>query len=136
MLAAEPRKPFFQRLREGLARSSNQLSGQITALFTKRRLDEETLQEFEDVLIQADLGVETAMRITDRLSDGRFGKEISGDAVRAILADEVEKALDPSPSRSNSTCRSSRTSSSSSASTEPARRPRSASSRPSSCAAA
>ncbi|WP_425359305.1 signal recognition particle-docking protein FtsY [Aureimonas flava] len=95
VLAAEPRKPFFQRLREGLARSSNQLSGQITALFTKRRLDEETLQEFEDVLIQADLGVETAMRITDRLSDGRFGKEISGDAVRAILADEVEKALAP-----------------------------------------
>ncbi|WP_348271183.1 signal recognition particle-docking protein FtsY [Aureimonas sp. Leaf324] len=95
VLAAEPRRPFFQRLREGLARSSNQLSGQITALFTKRRLDEETLQEFEDVLIQADLGVETAMRITDRLSDGRFGKEISGDAVRAILADEVAKALDP-----------------------------------------
>ncbi len=93
-LAAAPRKPFFLRLREGLARSSNQLSGQITALFTKRRLDETTLQEFEDVLIQADLGVETAMRITDRLSDGRFGKEISGDAVRAILADEVEKALD------------------------------------------
>nr|WP_279481373.1 signal recognition particle-docking protein FtsY [Aureimonas sp. SK2] len=95
VLAAEPKKPFFQRLREGLARSSNQLSGQITALFTKRRLDEDTLQEFEDVLIQADLGVETAMRITDRLSDGRFGKEISGDAVRAILADEVEKALAP-----------------------------------------
>lgn len=93
--APEARKPFFQRLREGLARSSNQLSGQITALFTKRRLDEETLQEFEDVLIQADLGVETAMRITDRLSDGRFGKEISGEAVRQILADEVERALAP-----------------------------------------
>nr|WP_210168849.1 signal recognition particle-docking protein FtsY [Aureimonas sp. D3] len=93
--ASEPRKPFFQRLREGLARSSNQLSGQITALFTKRKLDEETLQEFEDVLIQADLGVETAMRITDRLSDGRFGKEISGEAVRQILADEVERALAP-----------------------------------------
>ncbi|WP_244492062.1 signal recognition particle-docking protein FtsY [Aureimonas sp. AU12] len=95
VLAAEPRKPFFQRLREGLARSSNQLSGQITALFTKRRLDEETLQQFEDVLIQADLGVETAMRITDRLSDGRFGKEITGDAVRQILAEEVERALEP-----------------------------------------
>ncbi|WP_374701400.1 signal recognition particle-docking protein FtsY [Aureimonas sp. N4] len=93
--APEVRKPFFQRLREGLARSSNQLSGQITALFTKRKLDEETLQEFEDVLIQADLGVETAMRITDRLSDGRFGKEISGEAVRQILADEVERALAP-----------------------------------------
>nr|WP_210285775.1 signal recognition particle-docking protein FtsY [Aureimonas jatrophae] len=94
-LTAEPRRPFFQRLREGLSRSSNQLGSQITALFTKRRLDETTLQEFEDVLIQADLGVETALRITDRLSDGRFGREISGEAVRAILAEEVEKALAP-----------------------------------------
>lgn len=94
-LAAEPRRPFFQRLREGLARSSNQLSGQITALFTKRRLDEDTLEAFEDVLIQADLGVETATRITERLAEGRFGREITGDAVRAVLADEVERALAP-----------------------------------------
>ncbi len=95
-LVIEPvRAPWFQRLREGLSRSSNQLSGSITALFTKRRLDEETLQDFEDVLIQADLGVETAMRITGRLADGRFGREISGDAVRAILADEVETVLKP-----------------------------------------
>ncbi|BDA86652.1 signal recognition particle receptor FtsY [Aureimonas sp. SA4125] len=88
-------KPWLERLREGLARSSGQLSGQITALFTKRRLDEATLQEFEDVLIQADLGVETALRITDRLSEGRFGKEITGSEVRAILADEVEATLRP-----------------------------------------
>ncbi|MEF2074137.1 signal recognition particle-docking protein FtsY [Consotaella aegiceratis] len=94
-IAPAPRVPWYQRLRQGLARSSDQLSGSITALFTKRRLDEDTLQDFEDVLIQADLGVETAMKITDRLSEGRFGKEISGDAVRSILAEEVETALAP-----------------------------------------
>ncbi|WP_246333250.1 signal recognition particle-docking protein FtsY [Aureimonas mangrovi] len=87
--------PWFQRLREGLSRSSGQLSGQITSLFTKRRLDEETLQDFEDVLIQSDLGVETATKITDRLSEGRFGREITGAEVRTILAEEVEKALAP-----------------------------------------
>ncbi|MCW4116362.1 signal recognition particle-docking protein FtsY [Aurantimonas sp. MSK8Z-1] len=92
---AAPRVSWYERLRQGLARSSDQLTGSITALFTKRRLDEDTLQDFEDVLIQADLGVETAMRITDRLSDGRFGKEITGEAVRAILADEVEATLKP-----------------------------------------
>ncbi|MBC8129533.1 MAG: signal recognition particle-docking protein FtsY, partial [Rhizobiaceae bacterium] len=86
---------FFERLREGLARSSDQLSGSITALFTKRRLDDETLQDFEDVLLQADLGVETALRITNRLSEGRFGKEITGDQVKTILADEVEATLRP-----------------------------------------
>ncbi|KQT82228.1 signal recognition particle-docking protein FtsY [Aurantimonas sp. Leaf443] len=95
--AAAPaaRVPFFQRLREGLSRSSGQLSGSITSIFAKRKLDEEVLQDFEDVLIKADLGVETAMRITDRLSDGRFGREISGAEVRRILSEEVEKALLP-----------------------------------------
>ena len=53
------------------------------------------LQDFEDVLIQADLGVETAMRITDRLSEGRYGKEVSGAEVKRVLAEEIEKALDP-----------------------------------------
>ncbi|SKA04439.1 signal recognition particle-docking protein FtsY [Consotaella salsifontis] len=95
VLAPAPKVPWYQRLRHGLSRSSDQLTGSITALFTKRRLDEETLQDFEDVLIQADLGVETAMKITGRLSEGRFGKEISGEAVRAILAEEVESALAP-----------------------------------------
>lgn len=87
--------PWLQRLRQGLSRSSNQLSGSIGSIFTKRRLDEETLQDFEDVLIQADLGVETALRITDRLSEGRFGREIGGQEVRSILADEIEKTLIP-----------------------------------------
>ncbi|MCM2502436.1 signal recognition particle-docking protein FtsY [Aureimonas altamirensis] len=94
-LAAEPARSWFQRLADGLSRSSGQLSGQITSLFTKRRLDEDTLQDFEDVLIQADLGVETATRITGRLSDGRYGREITGEAVRAILAEEVERSLAP-----------------------------------------
>nr|WP_246160589.1 signal recognition particle-docking protein FtsY [Aureimonas fodinaquatilis] len=92
---AVPASNWLQRLSAGLARSSGQLSGQITDLFTKRKLDEDTLQDFEDVLIQADFGPETAMRITDRLSDGRFGKDITGEAVRNILAEEVEKALTP-----------------------------------------
>ncbi|WP_312869843.1 signal recognition particle-docking protein FtsY [Jiella pacifica] len=93
--ASAPRISWAERLRQGLARSSSQLSGSITALFTKRKLDEDTLQDFEDILIQADLGVETAMRITDRLSEGRFGKEIAGAEVRRILAEEIEKTLAP-----------------------------------------
>ncbi|KQT52086.1 hypothetical protein ASG43_20445 [Aureimonas sp. Leaf454] len=95
LLPVGPRIPWFERLRQGLARSSSQLTGSITALFTKRRLDEATLQDFEDILIQADLGVETAMRITERLSEGRFGKEVSGAEVRQVLAAEVEATLAP-----------------------------------------
>ena len=90
-----PAAPWIMRLREGLSRSSNQLTGSIGSIFTKRRLDEDTLQDFEDVLIQADLGVETAIRITGRLSEGRFGREIASAEVRRILAEEVEKTLAP-----------------------------------------
>ncbi|MCX2724919.1 signal recognition particle-docking protein FtsY [Roseibium sp. DSM 29163] len=91
----EPKASWFQRLRKGLSRSSSSLTEGISSIFTKRRLDASMLEELEDVLIQADLGVETAMAITDRLSEGRYDKEISPEEVRAILSEEVEKVLAP-----------------------------------------
>ncbi|GEO85876.1 signal recognition particle-docking protein FtsY [Ciceribacter naphthalenivorans] len=99
-LEPEPEAPavrisWFQRLRQGLARTSSQLTGQIAALFTKRKLDEDTLDELEDLLIQADLGVETAMRITGALSSERYGKDVSGEDVAAIMASEITKVLKP-----------------------------------------
>ncbi|MDQ0318040.1 fused signal recognition particle receptor [Pararhizobium capsulatum DSM 1112] len=86
---------WFQRLRQGLARTSSQLTGQITALFTKRKLDDDTLQELEDLLIQADLGVETALRITDTLASERYGKDVTGEDVSRIMAAEITKVLSP-----------------------------------------
>ena len=50
------RPGWLRRLRSGLGRSSSALTGSISSIFTKRRLDEETLEEFEDALIRADLG--------------------------------------------------------------------------------
>ena len=73
--AAPPEKRgWFQRLKSGLGKTSAKLSEGITGLFTKRRLDATTLEDLEDLLIQADLGVETATRITQALSKGRFGR--------------------------------------------------------------
>ena len=89
------RLSWFQRLKAGLLRTSQQLSGQIAALFTKRKLDEEALEELEDLLIQADLGVETAMRITDTLSSERYGKDVTGTDVARIMAGEITKVLEP-----------------------------------------
>ena len=95
--AAEPapRLPWFQRLRQGLSRSSKELSSNIAGVFTKRRLDEDTLQDLEDVLIRADLGMETAIRVTDALSSSRYGRDVSDAEVRAVMAEEVEKVLKP-----------------------------------------
>ncbi|WP_210207376.1 signal recognition particle-docking protein FtsY [Rhodobium orientis] len=86
---------WVQRLRQGLGRSSSALTEGISGVFLKRKLDEDTLQDLEDILIQSDLGVETAMTITERLADGRYDKEVSDEEVRGILAEEVEKVLAP-----------------------------------------
>ena len=93
--APEVKLTWFQRLRAGLARTSSQLTTQISALFTKRKLDEDTLDELEDLLIQSDLGVETAMRITGALSSERYGKDVSGEDVARIMAGEITKVLKP-----------------------------------------
>ncbi|AGB72789.1 MULTISPECIES: signal recognition particle-docking protein FtsY [Rhizobium] len=93
--APKQKLSWFQRLRAGLARTSSQLSGQIAALFTKRKLDDQTLQDLEDLLIQADLGVETAMRVTDTLASERYGKDVTGEDVGRIMAQEIAKVLKP-----------------------------------------
>lgn len=86
---------WFQRLRSGLAKTSSRLSDGITSLFNKRKLDAATLEDLEDLLIQADLGVETATAITEAIGKGRFEKGISAEEVKGILAEEVEKVLGP-----------------------------------------
>ena len=93
--APKQKLSWYQRLVEGLSRTSSQLTSQIAALFTKRKLDEETLQDLEDLLIRADLGVETALRITDTLSSERYGKDVSGEDVSRIMAQEISKVLKP-----------------------------------------
>jgi fused signal recognition particle receptor len=92
---AQPQQGWFARLASGLKRSSDSLTTSITSVFTKRKLDAATLDELEDVLIQADLGVDTAMAITETLRRDRFDKDVSGEDVRAVLAAEVEKVLGP-----------------------------------------
>ena len=94
-VAETVKRGWFQRLKDGLTKTSSKLSEGITGLFTKRKLDADTLQELEDLLIQADLGVDTAMRITTALAKGRFEKGISPEDVKAVLAAEVERVLAP-----------------------------------------
>jgi fused signal recognition particle receptor len=92
---AQPKKSWWTRLSEGLSRTSSQLTSGITDLFTKRKLDAATLDDLEDILIQADLGVDTAARVAKVVGSSRYEKGISGDEVRAILAREVQDILAP-----------------------------------------
>ena len=86
---------WLQRLRQGLSRSSDRLADGIAGIFNRRRLDGEALEELEDLLIMADLGPATAARLASGLAHTRFGKEVSDEEVRGVLADEIAGLLEP-----------------------------------------
>jgi fused signal recognition particle receptor len=91
----EERKGWLSRLTKGLSKSSKSITSSITSIFTKRKLDASTLEELEDVLIQADLGIAVSERIIRAVSAGRYDKEIEPEEVKRILAEEVAKVLKP-----------------------------------------
>jgi len=97
----EPEKPepekkgWLSRLREGLSKSTRKVAESITSLFTKKKLDQQTLDDLEDVLIQADLGVTVAGRLVAKLSKERFGKEVTDEEVRAAFAEDIAEILQP-----------------------------------------
>lgn len=93
--AQKEKKGWFSRLTSGLSKSSEKLTTGVAAIFTKRKLDDETIEELQDLLITADLGVAAATRVTDALARDKFDKEITDDEVRAALANEVSGSLKP-----------------------------------------
>lgn len=91
----EEKKGWFRRLHDGLKRSSSAISTGITDIFTKRKLDDDVLEELEELLITSDLGVSTAARITANIAKSRYDKEIEPEEIREALADEVTTILAP-----------------------------------------
>ena len=93
---SEPKKKgWFGRLKDGLKRSSTVLSTGISDIFTKRKLDDDVLEELEELLITSDLGVTTAARIAANIAKTRYNKEISPEEIREALSDEITEILDP-----------------------------------------
>jgi fused signal recognition particle receptor len=86
---------WLARLKAGLARSSGKLGDGISGIFTKRRLDDAALEELEELLISADLGVATAAKLAADLARERFDKDVSPEEVRGALAADVAAILEP-----------------------------------------
>ena len=86
---------WWQRLTGGLKRTSASIGTAISDLVTKRRLDEAAIEELEEVMIRADLGLTTAAQVADTIREGRYNKEATPDEIKAILADAVAKVLAP-----------------------------------------
>ena len=90
-----PKQSWWQRLSGGLKRTSASIGSAISDLVSKRKLDAATIEELEELLIRADLGVDVAARIAAAIGEGRYDKQVSDAEVKAILAGEVEKVLAP-----------------------------------------
>ena len=61
----------------------------------RRVLDDAMLEQLEEVLIQADMGVETAMRVSAALAEGNFGRRLSVPEIKGLLAREIAAILEP-----------------------------------------
>jgi fused signal recognition particle receptor len=86
---------FFSRLKEGLAKSTQKLTGGITAALTKKRLDDEALEALEETLITADLGPAAASQIIEGFRRSRFGQDVTDDEVKQALSEEIAAILEP-----------------------------------------
>ena len=95
MIGDNIQKSWFSRLKEGLSASSNKVVSGITGIFTEKRLDEETLEQLEDLLISSDLGVNVASRLIKTLSEHKFDKQVSDREVRETFAKDIELILEP-----------------------------------------
>ncbi len=61
----------------------------------RRVLDDDMLEQLEELLITADMGVDTALRVTANMAEGRFGKKLSVAEIKELMADEVARIMEP-----------------------------------------
>ena len=90
---------WFKKLKSGLSKSASKVEGAIASITGKKTVDQETLDNIEDQLILADLGIEVAARITKKIKDQKFEikdkKEINKLDISTTLASEIEQILIP-----------------------------------------
>ena len=91
----EERRGWTSRLRAGMARSSARLTQGINTIFNRRRLDEDALLELEELLIASDMGLGVAGEVADSLRKTRFNQEVPPEEVRAALAEQVIRLVEP-----------------------------------------
>lgn len=86
---------FFVRLGLGLKKSSEKISSGLNEIFTKKKIDAQTLEELEELLISADLGVKASTDIINGFAKRRLDKDISDEEIRRELAADMEQILTP-----------------------------------------
>ncbi len=86
---------WLSRLTGGLSKSSNKLTQNIADVFTKRKLDQDALDELEEILIMADIGPKTAALLVEEFSSTKFDKEVDNREIQKALSQQITKILEP-----------------------------------------
>ena len=92
---APAEKSWLGKLKSALSKTASPLTDGIGKLFTHRKLDDDTLEELQELLILSDMGVTTARKLTDALKREKFDKDISADEVRNFLSTRIAEVLEP-----------------------------------------
>lgn len=86
---------WFDRLKNGLKKSSTKLSDGITDVFTKRKIDATTLDEFEELLLMSDIGFQATTQIIKNFSAQKMNKDASNQEIKDALSTEIASILVP-----------------------------------------
>ncbi len=86
---------FLSKLKTGLKKTSDKLSGGLKDIVLKRGVDASLLEELEEVLISSDIGVQASADITQKFSSMRFDKEVTTDEIKLALSDLISQMLLP-----------------------------------------
>ena len=89
----EKKKNWFQKLKTGLFKSSEKISQGVKKIFVNKKLDIQTLNDLEELLIMADLGPSAAEKLTAELANEKFDKNIKPEEVKTFLAKKIEETL-------------------------------------------
>lgn len=84
---------WFKKLKNSLSKSSSAISEGIVKIVSSKKLDDKTLQDLEDLLITADIGVATSISIIENLRKEKFNKDIEINEVREFIASQIESKL-------------------------------------------
>jgi len=87
------KKNWFQKLKTGLFKSSEKISQGVKKIFVNKKLDIQTLNDLEELLIMADLGPSAAEKLTAELANEKFDKNIKPEEVKTFLAKKIEETL-------------------------------------------
>ena len=84
---------FFSKIKQGLSKTSSTITQGLSAIFVKRKLDEDMLEELHDMLIMHDLGAAVTQRIIHKVRAQKYDKDVTINEVKVLIAKEIEGIL-------------------------------------------